>query len=589
VKIVTAAEMREIDRATSERFGVLSRVLMENAGSAVAEFALSAYTSASFGVICGKGNNGGDGFVAARKLHDAGKKVCVLLLGDPKELKGDARTNYEKLASILESPPFRKNREKGGAPSSRFSHPSKTAKGGVPSTSGSSPMAEEKGGAPSSPSSLEIYEGLGSPGSNSVFECDVLLDAILGTGFRPPVSGTYAKGIAKINSTKGLVIAVDIPSGANADVMGEQTGAVSRADAIVTFTAPRPAHVFGNLTNGPTIIAPIGSPEEAIQSSLKLNLITPKDIAKLFAPRPRDSNKGMYGHVLVIGGSLGKAGAAAMAGFSALRSGAGLVTVATTKSALATVAGFHPELMTEPLTETAEGTIAVEAQSGIERLAEKKTVLAIGPGISRNEETAEVVRSIVLGAEIAIVLDADGLNAFEGKSEALNRRGRKGREEGTDSNGRTLVLTPHPGEMSRLTGMSTAAIQRDRVNVAREFAKEHGLILVLKGDRTIVAGADGEAWVNPTGNPGMATGGTGDILTGIVAGLLAQFPKRPFEAVSAAVYLHGLAGDVACESTGEQALVATDLIRALPEAMRRVRADAGEKWVKTGALCTKGQ
>jgi NAD(P)H-hydrate epimerase len=522
-------------------------------------------------------------------LHDAGKKVCVLLLGDSKELKGDARTNYEKLASILESPPFRKNREKGGATSSRFSHPSKTAKGGAPSDSGSSPVAYEKAGATSAPSSLEIYEGLESPGSNSVFECDVLIDAILGTGFRPPVSGAYAEGIAKINSTKGLVIAVDIPSGANADVMGEQTGAVSRADAIVTFTAPRPAHVFGNLTNGPTIIAPIGSPEEAIQSSLKLNLITPKDIAELFAPRPRDSNKGMYGHVLVIGGSLGKAGAAAMAGFSALRSGAGLVTVATAKSALATVAGFHPELMTEPLTETAEGTIAIGAQPGIERLAEKKTVLAIGPGISRNEETAEVVRRIVLGAEIAIVLDADGLNAFEGKSEALNRKGRKEREEGTDSNGRTLVLTPHPGEMSRLTGMSTAAIQRDRVNVAREFATKHRVILVLKGDRTIVAGADGEAWVNPTGNPGMATGGTGDILTGIVAGLLAQFPKRPFEAVSAAVYLHGLAGDVACESTGEQALVATDLIRALPEAMRRVRADAGEKWVKTGALCTKGQ
>jgi NAD(P)H-hydrate epimerase len=535
VKIVTAAEMREIDRVTSERFGVPSLALMENAGTTVAEFALSEFSAVeSFGVICGKGNNGGDGFVAARKLHAMGKEVRVLLLGDPQELKGDAAENFGKLS------------------------------------------AESK-------SSLQIYQGWKSPGSDLVFGCDVLIDAILGTGFRPPVSGVYAEAIAKINAADVPVIAMDIPSGADADVMGEQTGAVARADAIVTFTAPRPAHVFGNLTNGPTVIATIGSPDEAIQSSLKLNLITAKDIASLFAPRPRDSNKGMYGHVLVVGGSLGKAGAAAMAGVSALRAGAGLVTVATAQSVLAMVAGFHPELMTEPLAETSEGTIASGAQAAIEKLAEKKTVVAIGPGISRNEETAEVVRTIVLGAEAAVILDADGLNAFEGKAEALNRKSREGRAEGT------LVLTPHPGEMSRLTGMSTVAIQRDRVDIAREFAQKHGLILVLKGDRTIVAGPDGETWVNPTGNPGMATGGTGDILTGIVAGLVAQFPTRAFEAVLAAVYLHGLAGDVACEIMGEQALVATDLITALPEAIRRVQVGAAEKRVKIGLSCTKGQ
>jgi hydroxyethylthiazole kinase-like uncharacterized protein yjeF len=547
MKIVTSAEMREIDRVTSERFGVPSLTLMENAGTAVANLALKSHPSAkSFGVICGKGNNGGDGFVAARKLHELGKDVRVLLLGDPQELKGDAAENFKKLGS---------------------SHFSKTTKNGAPSA-------------------LEIYEGWKSPGSEAVFECDVLIDAVLGTGFRPPVSGAYAEAIAKINATDAPVIAVDIPSGADADIMGEQTGAVARADAIVTFNAPRPAHVFGNLTTGPTIIAPIGSPEQAIQSSFRLNLITPKDITTLVAPRPRHSNKGMYGHVLVLGGSIGKAGAAAMAGFSALRAGAGLVTVATAKSMLTTVAGFHPELMTEPLAETAEGTIALTAQRAIEQLAEKKTVLAIGPGISRNEETAEVVRRIVDEARTAVVLDADGLNAFEGKAEALNRKDRERRAK--DAKG-TLVLTPHPGEMSRLTGMSTAAIQRDRVNVARDFAQKHRLILVLKGDRTIVAGPHGEPWINPTGNPGMATGGTGDILTGIVAGLLAQFPQRPFDAVIAAVYLHGLAGDVACETMGEQALVATDLIRALPEAIRRVREGAAEKWVKIGLSCTKGQ
>lgn len=550
MKIVTAAEMREIDRVTSERFGVPSLTLMENAGSAVAEFALSSHPAAkSFGVICGKGNNGGDGFVAARKLAEAGKTVRVLLLGDQSELRGDAAENFKRLASLA-SPGKKKSK----------SPPSRNKRG--------------KDGAPSDLASLEIHQGLESAGSASVFECDVLIDAILGTGFRPPVSGAYAEAIAKMNAAGKPIIAVDISSGADADVMGEQTGTVARADAIVTFTAPRPAHVFGNLTAGPTIIAPIGSPEEAIQSSLRLNLITPKDFSELLNPRPRNSNKGMYGHVLVIGGSLGKAGAAAMAGFSALRAGAGLVTVATPKSILPTVAGFHPELMTESLEETADGTIAADALPRIHQLAEKKTVLAIGPGISRNEQTAKVVRKLAAESKSAVVLDADGLNAFEGKSEDLNGRGR------------TLVLTPHPGEMSRLTGLSIAAIQRDRINVAREFAKQHKLILVLKGDRTIVASPDGEAWINPTGNPGMATGGTGDILTGIVAGMLAQFPDQATEAVIAAVYLHGLAGDEARGATPlrfgwrEQSLVATDLIRSLPEAFRKAKMAADQAWVE---------
>jgi NAD(P)H-hydrate epimerase len=282
----------------------------------------------------------------------------------------------------------------------------------------------------------------------------------------------------------------------------------------------------------------------------------------------------MYGHVLVVGGSVGKAGAAAMAGFSALRAGAGLVTVATPKSILPTVAGFHPELMTEPLAETGDGTISVHALGLLQKLAEKTTVLAIGPGISRNEESAEVVRELVMDSDLSIVLDADGLNAFEGRVKDLNRKDRS-----KDAK-RTLVLTPHPGEMSRLTGLSTFAIQRDRINVARAFANEHGVILVLKGDRTIVANPEGGAWVNPTGNPGMATGGTGDILTGIVAGMLAQNPRQPFEAVLAAVYLHGVAGDIACETVGEHSLVATDLVRALPEAFRRTRVEAVEKWVK---------
>jgi ADP-dependent NAD(P)H-hydrate dehydratase / NAD(P)H-hydrate epimerase len=531
MKVVTSTEMRETDRLTSQRFGVASLTLMENAGSAVAEFALRAYPSAkTLGVICGKGNNGGDGLVVARKLHEAGREVRLLLLTDPRELKGDAAENLRRLPTSPSLPPF------------------------------------------------AMFEGWGSAGAASVFESDFLIDAILGSGFKPPVRGAYAAAIAKINATTAPCIAVDVPSGADTDIMGEQTGAVARADAIVTFTAPRPAHVFGNLTAGPIIVAPIGSPAEAIQSSLNLNVITPKDIASLIGPRPRDSNKGMYGHVLVVGGSLGKAGAAVMTGFSALRMGAGLVTVATPRSALPTVAGFHPELMTEPLCETEAGTISKDALKEFGEIAERKTVLAIGPGISRHPSTAEFVRTVVQNCETAIVLDADGLNAFEGQTEALNRRDRGDNTGSAEKS--TLVLTPHPGEMARLTGLSIADIQRDRINIAKKFAQESRLILVLKGDRTIIASSDGQAWVNTTGNPGMATGGTGDILTGMVAGMLAQNSKRAFEAVLAAVYLHGLAGDIARETMGEHSLVATDLITALPEAFRRVRAEAVEKWEK---------
>lgn len=564
MKIVTSAEMREIDRVTSERFGVPSLTLMENAGSAVVEFAVSAYPGAkSFGVICGKGNNGGDGFVVARKLYEAGREVRLLLLADPAELKGDAAKNFRKLVETSKSPPSRTKRGKGGD--------------------------FETVETPEAPP-FAVFKGWAAGESASVFESDVLIDAILGSGFKPPVRGVYAEAIAKINSVEAPVIAVDIPSGADADVMGEQTGAVARADAIVTFTAPRPAHIFGNLTAGPIVVAPIGSPDEAIQSSLDLNLTTPKEIAPLIGPRPRDSNKGMYGHVLVVGGSLGKTGAAAMAGFSALRTGAGLVTVAAPRSTLGIIAGYHPEVMTEPLSETEAGSISAEALEEFERVADKKTVLAIGPGISRHPSTAEFVRRIVAEAKITIVLDADGLNAFEGRANNFNRRGRRdhaenagnpGKAQGAEKN-RTLVLTPHPGEMARLTGLSTAALQRDRIDVARSFAREHEVILVLKGDRTVIASPAGEVWINTTGNPGMATGGTGDILTGMVAGMIAQHPKQSFQAVLAAVYLHGVAGDIAREAMGEHSLVATDLIRGLPEAFRRVRALAAEKWVKVG-------
>jgi ADP-dependent NAD(P)H-hydrate dehydratase / NAD(P)H-hydrate epimerase len=519
MKIVSAAEMRTIDRVTSDRFGVPSLTLMENAGTAVAEFVRSQYPAAKrIGVICGKGNNGGDGFVAARKLQQEGRTVKVLLLAQPSELRGDAAEMFGKLSAA--------------------------------------------------PVSATSSDELQRDPARAVFDAGLLLDALLGTGFRPPVSGLYAKAIELMNAADAPVIAVDIPSGTDADVVGEQTGSVARADSVVTFTAPRPAQVFGHLTRGTTRIAPIGSPEEAVVSSLQLNLITPREIAPLIGPRPPASNKGNFGHVLVVGGSVGKAGAAAMASIAALRVGAGLATAATAGSVLGTVAGFHPEIMTEPLPETGEGTIAEKALGRIAKLAESKTVLAVGPGISRNSETSELVRALLKSRNTPIVLDADGLNAFEDRARELN---------GTPG---PLVLTPHPGEMARLTGMAIAAIQRDRINVARQFAREHEVILVLKGHRTLVAKPNGDLWVNTTGNPGMSTGGTGDILTGMVAGFIAQNPSRIFEAVVAAIYLHGLAGDVAREKVGEHSLIATDLVTGLPEAFRRVRADAAQPYVE---------
>jgi hydroxyethylthiazole kinase-like uncharacterized protein yjeF len=521
MKIITAAEMREIDRATSQRFGVPSLTLMENAGTAVAEFVVARYPSAGrISVICGKGNNGGDGFVAARKLKAAGREVRLLLLAEPSELRGDAAEMFRKLPVV-------------------------------------SLIARSSG-------------ELKREDVQAVLESDVLLDAILGTGFKPPVSGLYAEAIRLLNASSVPVVAVDIPSGADADVMGEQTGAVARADGVVTFTAPRPAHVFGKLTGGPTVISPIGSPDDAIVSSLQLNLITAREIAPLIGPRPLAANKGNFGHTLVIGGSVGKAGAAAMAGMAALRSGAGLSTVATPKSVLVTVAGFHPEVMTEPLDETDAGSISTRALAGarMDALVKGKTVLAVGPGISRHPETAKFVRSLVAKCKTPLVLDADGLNAFEGRAGKL------------DSKGRILVITPHPGEMARLAGSTVAAVQRDRINVARTFAREHELIVVLKGHRTLIAQPDGTVWANTTGNPGMATGGTGDILTGMVAGLIAQNPEHIVAAVIAAVHLHGLAGDVARESMGEHSLVATDLVKALPEAFRRLRTSPADSKVE---------
>ncbi len=342
MKITTAAEMREIDRVTTEKYGVPSLTLMENAGTGVADFILERYPEAQrITVICGKGNNGGDGFVVARKLHEAGRVVEVILLARPDELKGDAADMFQKL--------------------------------------------------PLRAASVETSQQLTAEFSRAVASCDLIVDAILGTGFKPPVKGLYAEAITAMNRSGKPVVAVDIPSGAESDSTQPQSGeGIARADAIVTFTAPRPAHVFGALTRGPVVVMPIGSPDEAIVSSLNLEVTTPRDFSRLLAPRPLDSNKGMYGHALIVGGSLGKSGAAAMAGMAALRAGAGLSTVAVPRSVLPSVASFAAELMTEPLPETQSWRHRHVALDRVVELASTMTVVALGPGIGRETETFAV-------------------------------------------------------------------------------------------------------------------------------------------------------------------------------------------------------
>jgi NAD(P)H-hydrate epimerase len=374
--------------------------------------------------------------------------------------------------------------------------------------------------------------------------------------------------IAAINAATAPVLSVDVPSGVDADQStATAVGSHCRSDAVVTFTAPKPAHAFAALTRGPVVVANIGSPAAAIQSKLNLNVVTPRDVAALFAPRDVEANKGRYGHVLVVGGSMGKSGAAAMSSMAALRVGAGLVTAAIPASILPMVAMAAPELMTEALGEAnALSLTATDAARCLE-LAKSRTVLAIGPGLGQKPGTTEFVRKVVKGSHVPVVLDADGLNAFVGATQELN-------------GARPLVLTPHPGEMARLLGRTVAEVQSDRVGTARDFARRYHCTLVLKGFRTLVASPTGELWVSVTGNPGMATGGTGDVLTGMIAGAIAQFPQRWEEAVRAAVYLHGLAGDVVAGRGAEESLVATDLLRLLPAAFRILRHRAEAKLIR---------
>ncbi|HSK46236.1 MAG TPA: NAD(P)H-hydrate epimerase, partial [Candidatus Binatia bacterium] len=374
MKIVTAEEMRAIDRATTEKYGIPSLTLMENAGTAVAEFAQKHFEFGSVCAVCGKGNNGGDGFVAARKLHEAGKKVSVIVLAKGQdELRGDAAEMFKKLpVSALW-------------------------------------VADEK--------------DFSKPEVEQAFKSDLILDAVLGTGFKPPLKGLAEKAIIRINKATGWVLSVDLPSGVDADANENPFDYSSfiHADAIASFTAAKPALVFADLTDGPVAIANIGSPVKLVaqHASLRQDVVTSADVQTLAWRRRPDAHKGDFGHVLVIGGSVGKSGAPAMAGLAALRTGAGLVTVASPKSVQNAVAASAPELMTELLEETADGTVSILALARREQLLKGKTVVALGPGLSQNEETAEFIRDFVSICTTSLVIDADGINAFAGHGEEI--------------------------------------------------------------------------------------------------------------------------------------------------------------------------
>ena len=530
MKVLTAAEMREVDRLTTERFGIPSLQLMEAAGTRVAdacgEFVGSAATRPTkIAVLCGKGNNGGDGLAAARHLQSLGAQVKVYLFAEPRELHGDAAANLQRwtatgnsVISITDEPAWQ------------------TAW-------------------------TEIYNA------------NVILDSIFGTGFRGAVTGVIAKAISDVNRHSNnatavwpaLILAVDTPSGLPSDGQPAD-GPVLYAHKTVTFTAPKP----GQLTSrdsaavGILEIADIGSPASLIEEIGKSSIrwVEPHEFAGLPLVRTVDSHKGLYGHALVVAGSLGKSGAAVMAGYAALRAGAGLVTVATPDVVLPLVASAHPELMTEPLIATPEGTAAIQnlAQQRFERIAEGKTVLALGPGLGLQSETQGFIRKIVLQTELPLVLDADGLNAFAASADLLR-----------DRKSKFLAITPHPGEMARLLNSSTKSVQEDRVKTAQEVAHRWNVHVILKGSHTIIAGPDGQIFINTSGNPGLAKGGSGDVLTGILAALTAQFKTDDWTRVLAlGVYLHGKAAEFVTRNTDESGLLATEVAAAVPYARRQL-------------------
>jgi len=509
VKLVTTEQMRSLDRATIDDYGILGVVLMENAGRAVAEAAAQMLDgSGRVVVVCGHGNNGGDGFVAARHLSNRSVPVEIYLLAAIEDLAGEAASNCH--------------------------------------------IAEQMG--------LPIFENPDPAALKAALDtADLIIDAILGTGISGEVRGAAREAIEVINRSMAPVISVDIPSGVSGDT-GQVMGMAVQADRTLTFGLPKIGHYCypGRDHCGEIELVDISLPAMLVAAAeLPTNLTAASDVAAMLPPRWADMHKGEAGRLLIVAGSPGMTGAAAMAGLAAVRSGAGLVTVAIPQSLNDILEVKCTEVMTLPLPETVQGSLAPEAMDQILDFAEGCDAVALGPGLSQVPETVELARQLIERISVPLVVDADGLNACAGATEPL-----KSRKAPT-------AITPHPGELSRITGQSIADIQQDRVSAARQAAQELQCVVVLKGAGTVTAHPGGQVWVNPTGNAGMASGGVGDVLTGVIGGLLAGGGDVMKAAVSA-VYCHGLAGDLAVDYCGQRALIASDLLVQLPAAFEAI-------------------
>jgi NAD(P)H-hydrate epimerase len=517
MRVLNATQMREADRVTIEEVGIPGLVLMENAGRAVvkeleARFDDLAFTSIA--VICGRGNNGGDGFVVSRVLGEHGYSVSVYLAGREAEVRGDAATNLRILKRL------------------------------------DMPIVEVPDD--------ESWEAQ----LPDVRRAGVIVDALFGTGLREPLRGVYQTIVRDLNAHDAPIVSVDLPSGLSADST-KPIGDAVNATLTVSLGALKLPLVLPPAEGhaGDVIVGEIGIPERVIEQvdGPRVEVISRPDIAPHLLPRDAESNKGDFGRIMIVAGSPGKSGAAHLSGLAALRAGAGLVTIATPRSCQAIVAGMAPEYMTIGLDEDGEGVAAGAIEAVLEARAD---VIAVGPGLGTGAGAQALVFGLLERSPRSLVLDADALNACA--VEPARLRGR----DGVD-----IMITPHPGELARLTGLSIDEIQQNRLDVAREFAAKHGVFLVLKGHRTLVASPEGDVSINQTGNPGMATGGTGDVLTGMIAAWYGQLGDA-YAACRVAVFLHGLAGDLARKHQGEAALIARDIVSYLGAATREVLGTA---------------
>ncbi len=532
MRVITAAEMREMDRRATEEYGVPGLILMENAGLRVFDCVcrvLGGVDGRMVVVLAGRGNNGGDGLVVARHLLQHGARVKVLFDGDPAGVTGDAGTNLEIWKRLGQRLYLLQDRN-----------------------------------------AIQLLH-------LALMQADLVVDALFGTGFRGEVRDRARKAIEAVNESGKPVVAVDIPSGVEADT-GAVHGPAVQATHTVTLGLPKFGLVLepGASRTGELHVADISLPRPLLDGDGGRYLLTPTLVRDWLPRREAEAHKGRFGHILVVAGSRGMAGAAVLAARAAALSGAGLVTLAVPHSVQEVAAGFQPEIMTLGLPETGAGTLSRAAREQIEEFLPRASVLALGPGLSTHPETVELVRELLPGVRVPCVLDADGLNAFgveERETDQIPVGPPAGETHppGGFREKPDLVLTPHPGEMARLLGLKSAAeVQADRLGVTERTAAGWRCTVVLKGARTLVA-EPGKTYINPTGNPGMATGGTGDVLTGMVAGFLAQ-GLEPGPAAAAAAFLHGRAGDLAAAERGQASLLAGHLLEYLPGAFRELNA-----------------